>query len=124
MKTGRSGISMAASRRHIPAGMAVLLLPAACGPAYQAPPVSRELARLSRSPVAQLERGHVVHQEKCAKCHPFEDPARYDEADLANRIMPEMARKSKIDAADEKAVLAYLLAARRMPPPAAETNTP
>jgi len=66
-----------------------------------------------------LERGHAVHQAKCAKCHPFENPAAYQPVDLANRIMPAMARKAKLDATDEQAVLAYLLAARQLPPEAA-----
>jgi hypothetical protein len=105
------------ARRHILAGVAVVPLVTSCGPFYQAPPVSGELLRISRSPVALLERGYVVHQQKYAKCHAYENPANCDEDDLVNDIMPDMAHKSKIDAADEKAVLAYVLAARRLPPP-------
>lgn len=103
--------------RHTLAGVAIALLPSSCGPAYQAPPVDARIVKISPSPRSTLERGFIVHQEKCAKCHPFEDPAAYQPEDLALNIMPVMARKSKIDAADEKAVLAYLLAARQVPPP-------
>lgn len=103
--------------RHSLTGVAIALLVSACGPAYQAPPVDARFKKLSPSPQSQLERGFVVHQEKCAKCHPFEDPAAYQPADLEFNIMPVMARKSKIGAADEKAVLAYLLAARQLPQP-------
>lgn len=103
--------------RHTLVGVAFALLPTACGPAYQAPPVDARFKKLSPSPQSQLERGFIVHQEKCAKCHPFEDPAAYQPADLEFKIMPVMARKSKIDATDEKAVLAYLLAARQLPRP-------
>ena len=58
------------------------------------------------------------HQAKCAKCHAFENPADYDADEWADEIMPKMAKKSKLSFADESAVLAYLLAARQMPPPA------
>ena len=103
--------------RHTLAVVAVALLPGACAPGYMAPPVSPQLVKLSRSPATELERGHAIHQAKCAKCHAFEDPAGYPVDELTEDIMPEMARKSKINAADEKAVLAYLLAARKLPPP-------
>ncbi len=66
-------------------------------------------------PVSELERGHALHQTKCAKCHGFENPADYEIDELTDDIMPEMARKAKLDMVGEKAVLAYLLAARKMP---------
>lgn len=99
-------------------GVAIVLLPLSCGPAYIAPPVDPQLARISRAPVSLLERGYVIHQAKCAKCHPFENPANYSPEALTFDIMPVMARKSKIDQADKEAVTAYLLAARQLPPPA------
>ena len=34
---------------------------------------------------------------------------------MRSRIMPVMARKSNLDMADHRAVLAYLLAARELP---------
>lgn len=101
--------------RHTLAGVAIALLPASCGPGYLAPPVTPQLVRMSQSPASQLEHGFVVHKAKCAKCHPFENPANYSEEELSRDIMPTMARKSKLDAADHQAVLAYLLAARNMP---------
>lgn len=93
----------------------IALVQASCGPGYQAPPVDGQLVKIAKTPVSQLERGYVVHQAKCAKCHAFEDPADYEPAEWRDDIMPEMAEKSKIDMADEKAVLAYLLAARQLP---------
>lgn len=88
-----------------------------CGPAYHAPPVEKRWTSLSRAPIPELQRGYVVHQEKCAKCHPYLNPANYEEADLIADIMPAMSRKSKLDAADSAAVLAYVLAARKIPVP-------
>jgi len=56
-----------------------------------------------------------VHQQKCAKCHGYENPADYDAEELIDEILPTMARKSKLSMADETAVTAYLLAARQIP---------
>jgi|GEM_PF-1421400 len=97
------------------AGAAIIFSPSSCGPAYVAPPVTPQLVKISRAPLSELERGHALHQAKCAKCHGFENPANYEIDELTQDIMPEMARKAKLDMAGEKAVLAYLLAARKMP---------
>jgi hypothetical protein len=107
--------------RHSLAAVAIAAIASSCGPGYQAPQVTPQLVKLSSSTSTRLERGYVVHEAKCAKCHPFEDPAKYSVADLEFDIMPSMARKSKIDHADEKAVLEYLLAARKLPPPVDST---
>lgn len=106
-------------RNHrVVANAAAFLLLGGCGMmGYQAPPVSPALTKHSRASSAVLERGFAVHQAKCAKCHPYENPANHTPDELRNDVMPVMARKSKLDAADEQAVLAYLLAAREMPPP-------
>lgn len=117
---------MEANRCHLVAvrpalavvGLALLVF--SCAPGYTAPPVSGQLVKASRAPQSRLERGYQVHQAKCAKCHPFEDPAGYGADELTHEIMPEMARKSKLDPADAQAVLAYLLAASKMPPPLKE----
>ena len=112
-----SAISVKRIVRHLLAGVAVTLLASSCGPAYIAPPVTPRLAKLSKAPSPTLRRGYEVHQMKCAKCHTFQDPARHEVGELTAKIIPEMARKSKLDHADEKALLDYLLAARQIPPP-------
>lgn len=99
------------------AGVVGTLTLACCGPSYVAPPVTPQLVKISRAPSSELERGYTLHQAKCAKCHSFENPANYGIDELTHDVMPEMARKSKLDMAGEKAVLAYLLAARKLPPP-------
>ena len=96
---------------------AVALLVVSCGPSYIAPPVTPKLAKISPARVTELERGFSIHQIKCAKCHSFENPADYSIHELSQDIMPEMAKKAKLNDADEKAVLAYLLAARKLPVP-------
>jgi len=105
--------------RRILAGVALVLalLPGSCGPSYHAPEVTTRLAAVSPAPASVLERGRLVYQAQCAKCHPFENPARYPAAALTGRIMPAMARKAKLVPGDAQAVLAYLLAARQLPEP-------
>lgn len=102
--------------RHALAGLALALLTFSCGPGYHTPPVTPQLVKSSRAPLSTLERGYTLHQAKCAKCHSFENPADYEVAELTHEIMPEMARKAKLDPVDAQAVLAYLLAARKRPP--------
>lgn len=102
------------SLRRIFVGAAIALL-SACAPAYLAPPVNPELVRKSPAPQTRLESGHELYMQKCAKCHAFENPANYGEDELKFDIMPVMARKSKLSERDADAVLAYLLAARKMP---------
>jgi len=99
------------------AASVLLLLIFSCSPSYQTPPLSPSLIQASRAPVSQLERGYVVHQAKCAKCHGFENPADYSIADLTHDIIPDMAQKSKLNLADQNAVLAYLLAVREQSAP-------
>ena len=103
--------------RHAFAGVAVSLLVFSCAPGFTAPPVSPQLVKTSPAPQSRLERGYQVHQAKCAKCHPFENPTDYEVGELTLEIMPAMARKAKLEPADSEAVLAYLLAARKLPPP-------
>ncbi len=98
-------------------GLAVMVIAqmvVSCGPGYMAPPVTPQLAKLSSAPLPRIERGYVVHQAKCAKCHGFENPADYSVTELREEIMPVMARKSKLNDEDSAAVLAYLLAARKL----------
>ncbi len=98
------------------AGIGITIMSGSCGPSYSTPQVTAQLARSSRSTVAELQRGHDVHQAKCAKCHEFQNPAAYDATELRREIMPAMARKAKLEAADEEAVTAYLLAVRNARP--------
>ncbi len=92
---------------------------AACGPGYVPPPVA-EVAAHAAPRETRLERGYRIHQVTCAKCHPFEDPRDYTEEEWREDIMPVMTRKSKLSQDDGDAVLAYLLAARRLPVAAPE----
>ena len=105
--------------RQVFAGVALALLPVACGRSYLAPPVTPQFARMSPAPLAVLERGRRVYQTQCARCHPLENPALYPADALSQRIVPAMAGKAKLAPGDAQAVLAYLLAARQLPEPPA-----
>ena len=119
MATGSNHPAGASVLRHTLMGVALALLPGSCGPGDTAPAVTSRLVQISAASASMLERGYRVHQAKCAKCHSFENPARYPADTLTGRIMPEMARKSNLEPGDAQAVLAYLLAARQLPPPPA-----
>ena len=109
---------MMRSFRYSLTGLALALLVFSCGPGYRTPPVTPQLVKISQAPASQIERGYSLHQAKCAKCHSFENPADYEVAELTDEILPEMARKAKLNPVDAQAVLVYLLAARQLPPEA------
>lgn len=98
---------------RILAALAVLLSLAACATIYTPPMPNGRMFEASPSVTAELERGYLLHQQRCAKCHAFENPAKHTPEDLAQRIIPKMAKKAKLSSADQQAVLAYLLAARQ-----------
>ena len=93
--------------------ISALFLPLpSCAPAFNPPAPDVVLVRHPQASPELVLRGYAVHQEKCGKCHGFEDPARYSASDLAGRIIPEMSRKAKLGAVDREALLAYLTAVR------------
>lgn len=59
---------------------------------------------LSESEVKAARKAYVA---KCAKCHKFYEPKNYNEADW-NKWMGSMARKSKLQAGQEKILSQYL----------------
>lgn len=93
--------------------LGIAMSPLACRPAFIPPPPTTQWLAHSHDTQATLERGFIVHQNTCAKCHAFEDPSRHQALELSEKIMPKMAAKAKLNQADAKAVLAYLFAARK-----------
>lgn len=116
MKPCRIRQATGCPHRHTLAGVAVAMAVASCAQSWNAPPVGAPLVSASQAPRSELQRGYEIHQANCARCHPFEDPANHDVTDLKEDIMPMMARKANLDRADKEAVLAYLLAARKVQP--------
>ena len=99
--------------RHLFAGVAVLMLLWSCAPGFIPPPVSPQSAARAGAAPSHLASGYVIHQAKCANCHPFVNPSAYGAAQLTNEVVPRMARKSQLTATEQEAVLAYLLSARQ-----------
>jgi len=58
-----------------------------------------------------LKRGHTVYQTECARCHEPMMPSEVSGKDW-HLVVPGMAWNAGISAADEEAVLRYIMAAR------------
>ena len=82
------------------------------------PPVSPAMLRVSRGATAQtLEAGRTTLTTRCASCHQVYPVAAYSAARWAE-IVEEMAERTKLDASQQAALLAYLTAAHATPPSA------
>lgn len=72
-----------------------------------------------RDPVVDQPRMEVTRElivNRCASCHSLDDPHAFNE-DEWHTWVRKMARKAKLDAAQEHAVLTFILTARELPPP-------
>lgn len=92
------------------AGLMVLLC--SCAGPKQAPLPSPEMAARSGKPLGTLQRGHAVYLSQCTRCHEAKLPETISHEDW-HVVVPGMAWNAGISKADEKAVLAYLLAAKQ-----------
>lgn len=61
---------------------------------------------------AELEEGKLVWQSSCAKCHKLHTPESRN-VDKWERILPRMAKRSKLDDVAAGKVRAYVLAHAR-----------
>lgn len=93
-----------------------LLLPccllAGCASPKLPPPPDATMAARSGVPQETLQQGHAVYAANCGRCHEFIMPQDVSRADW-HVVVPGMAWNAGISAADEKALTAYLLAAKR-----------
>ncbi len=85
---------------------------AACGGAKFATPKDADVVRgTSKFPgltLADLQNGHMLFTQNCGKCHDLKPPKSKTEEQW-RKIMPPMAKKAKIDAAAEDAILKYVV---------------
>ena len=78
-----------------------------------APPVGVEFQRVAQRQhvnLSALELGRQVYLLDCAKCHGVEPIGRYSESRW-RKILPRMGKESKLDAQEQAAVNAYVMAA-------------
>jgi uncharacterized membrane protein len=106
------------------AGLGILILLVCCLHAgcmsleELAPPVELASAYGGGTSAETLELGRHLYLTKCTKCHAAE-PVREYSASEWHGLMPEMGEETKLTAAEEGAVLQYVLASGRVPIPEA-----
>lgn len=69
------------------------------------------MAARSKKPLETLQRGHEVYMLKCGECHEYMLPEKVDIEDWED-VMPKMIGHAGLEKADEKAVLAYVVAVK------------
>jgi hypothetical protein len=103
------------SRWVLLAGVAAGLT--SCGTlSTMAPPVE-QLAAGSRGPAGALALGRDLYIGRCAKCHSVEPVLKYTAAEWAV-IIPDMAERTKLNAAEEAALKDYVDAVLKLGTPA------
>jgi len=94
---------------------AALLLHACAAMQVRAPDVSIELENQARTlgfDPASLSQGREIFITRCARCHATPEVHGYS-TEQWQRILPRMSQRARLDAAQESAVRAYVLAARQ-----------
>ncbi|MDB6080055.1 MAG: hypothetical protein JWO82_3802 [Akkermansiaceae bacterium] len=71
------------------------------------------MAAKSHQPLDTLKRGHVAYMLNCGQCHGYMLPQAVDTSKW-QKVMPKMISHAGLEDADEKAVLAYVLAVKAM----------
>jgi len=82
-----------------------------CGVKSQIPIPNQAMADKSGQNLATLQRGHAVYMSHCSRCHEPMMPSKVSGEDW-HTVVPGMAWNAGISAAQEDAVLKYILAAR------------
>ena len=120
-----SGNNRGVVARLLVVGLGILLPFAGCQTlAEMAPPVGSEFRAVAvrRSvDLVTLELGREVYLTDCARCHSIEPISRYS-AERWRKILPRMARETKLDARREAAVEAYVMLAHAFLEQNAKTN--
>ena len=85
------------------------------GCASTVPSVTQQMAVVSGQSMGLLEQGRRLYGGPCSSCHAPYAVTSYTPADWG-RIMADMSERAKLSAVEHDAVLAYVLAARQVPP--------
>ncbi len=79
----------------------------------EVPNPSPAMARRSGTPIERLQRGHATYMLRCGECHDYMLPENLFEDEWED-AMPKMIRHAGLGSEDEKAVLDYVLAVKKM----------
>ncbi len=79
----------------------------------EVPNPNPDMAAKSGTPLSTLQRGHETYMLQCGQCHHYMLPAKVD-TDKWEKTMPKMIRHAGLAPEDEKAVLAYVLAVKKV----------
>ncbi len=96
--------------------LTVALLPSCVSIEVAAPPVP-VIASPTQGNYAQLCAGRELYLGKCTKCHSAEPIKNTTLADWKDDVMPTMAKKAKISAAEEASLMAYITTVSNAPTP-------
>ena len=94
---------------------ATLLLGGCAATTSVAPPVSPAMVGASHGATADtLNGGRRIFTTQCTACHSADPVGKHSVAEW-RRIVGDMSHRAKLNAAQEQALLAYLIAARETP---------
>lgn len=79
----------------------------------EVPNPNAAMAAKSGTSMERLQRGHVVYMLKCGECHDYMLPQNLDIEDWQDAV-PKMIRHAGLGEADERAVLEYVVAVKKM----------
>lgn len=91
--------------------VAVVFSLSGCADKPTVPMPTAEMVAASGESAETIKRGHLVYTTQCARCHEPMMPSEISGEDW-HVVVPGMAWNAGISAADEEAVLKYIMAAR------------
>jgi hypothetical protein len=78
----------------------------------EVPNPTAAMAKKGGKSLAEIQRGHEVYMLHCGECHRYKLPQDLD-IDEWETAVPKMIGHAGLESADEKAVLAYVVAVKR-----------
>jgi len=79
----------------------------------EVPNPNAAMASQSGTPLSTLQRGHETYMLQCGQCHHYMLPQKVN-TDKWQKTMPKMIRHAGLAPEDEKAVLSYVLAVKKV----------
>jgi mono/diheme cytochrome c family protein len=78
----------------------------------EVPNPSASMAKKAGKSLGEIQRGHEVYMLHCGECHKYKLPQDLD-IDEWETAVPKMIGHAGLESADEKAVLAYVVAVKK-----------